>query len=129
MLNNKRICSSKRSTKTPISLPKRVGEAGCPWVLASIGTSCHSILKSFNFEVKVIKDGIYTFSKASFVESGIAVLLMSCEVSPKWMNSLCWDNPKLSNAFLMKYSTAFTSWLVTFSVSLIQSASSVEKFL
>jgi hypothetical protein len=34
-----------------------------------------SVLRSFNFDVKVIKEGIYTFSKASLVESGIAVFI------------------------------------------------------
>src|SRR6478609_1905743 len=44
------------------------------------------------------------------------------------MNSLYCSNPNLSKAALMKYSTALTSWFVVFSVSFIQSASSVEKF-
>jgi hypothetical protein len=35
-----------------------------------------SVLRSFSF-IKVIKEGIYTFSKASLVESGIAVLFIS----------------------------------------------------
>jgi hypothetical protein len=42
-----------------------IGEAGCPCVRASIGMSFHSTLKSFNLEVKVISEGMYTFSKAS----------------------------------------------------------------
>jgi hypothetical protein len=33
-----------------------------------------SVLRSFNFDVKVIKEGIYTFSKASLVESGCGVI-------------------------------------------------------
>ena len=68
ILNNKRICSSNRSTKTPISFPNRVGEAGCPCVLANIGTAAHSTLRSFSLETKPINDGKYTFSNASFVE-------------------------------------------------------------
>jgi hypothetical protein len=43
-LNNKRICSSKRSTKTPISLPKRVGEVVVR--VEPAGMSFHSTLKS-----------------------------------------------------------------------------------
>ena len=54
---------------------------------------------------------------ASLNISGWAVLLMSCEVRPKWMNSPNRSRPISFNCSLMKYSTAFTSWLVTFSMS------------
>ena len=56
----------------------------------------------------------------------MAVLFISCEVRPKWINSLYFCNPRTSNFSLIKYSTALTSWLVTFSVSLICCASAVE---
>jgi hypothetical protein len=55
-------------------------------VYVPVGMSFHSTLKSFNLEVKVIREGMYTFERL-FVERGIAVLFMS-EVNPKWMNSL-----------------------------------------
>ena len=54
---------------------------------------------------------------------------MSCEVNPKWINSLNSCNPNLSNSSLIKYSTAFTSWLVMLSMSLILWASLSLKFV
>ena len=59
------------------------------------------------------------------MDSGTAVLLMSWEVSPKWMNSLKACRPSSSNFSLSRYSTALTSWLVIFSMSLIRCASSM----
>ncbi len=58
-----------------------------------------------------------------------AVLLMSCEVRPKWMNSEYFSRPNSLKWRFRKYSTAFTSWLVTFSISFISTASASEKFL
>ena len=54
---------------------------------------------------------------------------MSCEVNPKWINSLNSCSPNLSNSSLIKYSTAFTSWLVMLSMSLILWASLSLKFV
>jgi hypothetical protein len=47
---------------------------------------------------------------------GMAVLLMSCEVSPKWIHSFNSPIPALSSCSFKKYSTAFTSWLVIDSI-------------
>jgi hypothetical protein len=58
------------------------------------------------------------------------VLLMSSLVQAKWTNSLAArSSGRASNFDLIQYSTAFTSWLVVFSISLIASASASEKDL
>ncbi len=57
----------------------------------------------------------------------MAVLLMSCDVRPKWTNSLHDWRPSASIFSLRMYSTAFTSWLVVRSISFTRSASAVEK--
>ena len=54
---------------------------------------------------------------------------MSCEVKPKWTNSREDDKPKAFILSLIKYSTALTSWLVVFSISLTAKASDSEKFV
>ena len=56
----------------------------------------------------------------------MAVLLMSCEVSPKWINSKNGSTDKPASFSLMKYSTAFTSWLVVASMAFTRSASASE---
>mmetsp|Transcript_106938 Transcript_106938/g.319765 ORF Transcript_106938/g.319765 Transcript_106938/m.319765 type:complete len:204 (+) Transcript_106938:1140-1751(+) len=109
--------------KTLNSFARFVGEAGCPWVLASIGTS-----HSGNFPLSVSRSpsrlGINPFSSASFKSRGDDVLLTSWLVSAKCTYSLKGCRPRASNCSLMKYSTALTSWLVIFSVALILPASS-----
>ena len=45
----------------------------------------------------------------SFNDKGIAVLLISCEVRPKCINSDHFPQPDWKNFSLRKYSTAFTS--------------------
>ena len=72
--------------------------------------------------------GKITLSSASFTIIGVDVLLISCDVSPKCMNSLCSERSLASNCSFIKYSTALTSWLVTASIDFILSASAVEKF-
>ena len=62
-------------------------------------------------------------SKKSLISRGIAVLLMSCDVSPKWINSENFSYPSISNFFFKKYSTAFTSWFVIVSIFFISRAS------
>jgi hypothetical protein len=52
------ICSSKRYKYSNFFTYLN---GGCPWVRASIGMFAQSVLRSFNFDVKVIKEGIYTF--------------------------------------------------------------------
>ncbi len=54
---------------------------------------------------------------------------MSWDVSPKWINSLNCESPKLSNSSFIRYSTAFTSWFVTLSICFILFAESIEKSL
>ena len=52
---------------------------------------------------------------------------MSSEVQAKWINSLIAFSSLLSATFsFRKYSTAFTSWLVVRSISLMRRASSTE---
>ena len=121
-------CASKRSTYTRISLPKRVGDAGWPCVCASIEMFFHSSALDFRFSIRSFRAGKYVFSIASLNECGIEVLLMSWDVRPKCINSLWSARPNLSNSSLMKYSTAFTSWFVMLSISLIRWASSCLKF-
>lgn len=57
----------------------------------------------------------------------MAVLLMSCEVSPKWTNSLNSASPSASIFSLRMYSMAFTSWFVVASISFTRAASAGEK--
>ena len=54
---------------------------------------------------------------------------MSSDVQAKWMNSLAASNSALpfTRSFI-QYSTAFTSWLVTASISLMRAASASAKF-
>mmetsp|Transcript_15310 Transcript_15310/g.40662 ORF Transcript_15310/g.40662 Transcript_15310/m.40662 type:complete len:361 (-) Transcript_15310:25-1107(-) len=120
-------CPSKRSMKTLISLAKFVGEAGCPWVLASIETS-HSGSLERRVDIKFSSSGRKQVSSEFLIISGFDVLLMSWLVSPKCTNSLKGWRPSASNCSLMKYSTALTSWLVTFSVALTFSACSSVRF-
>ena len=57
------------------------------------------------------------------------VLLMSSLVQAKCTNSLAaFSSGRASNFDLIQYSTAFTSWLVVFSISLMATASASEKF-
>jgi hypothetical protein len=118
---------SSRSTNTASSLPRRVGEAGCPWVRASMGTSAQASARSRRSSSTAPSAGPMDPSQASLRDRGTAVLLMSWEVSPKWMNSRNADRPSRSKASLRKYSTALTSWLVVRSISFTRRASSMEK--
>ena len=106
-----------RTQKTRISLPSRVGDAGCPCVRASIGTASHSTALAFSFSRTMLNAGRSTEKCASLSSRGVAVLLMSCEVSPKCTNSLTSDRPNWSSFSFMKYSTALTSWFVVRSIS------------
>ena len=115
--------------KTAISLLSRVGEAGWPWVLDNMGVLAWASESSDKASKTSSKCGRYTLWRDSFIDKGMAVLLISWEVKPKWMNSLYLPKSSLSNSFLIKYSTALTSWLVVFSISLISLASSSEKCL
>ena len=63
---------------------------------------------------------------AAFHNIGMAVLLISCDVNPKWIHSFI-SSSDFSNLFFKKYSTALTSCLVVFSISFICIASSSEK--
>mmetsp|Transcript_45752 Transcript_45752/g.115163 ORF Transcript_45752/g.115163 Transcript_45752/m.115163 type:complete len:243 (+) Transcript_45752:843-1571(+) len=132
-------CPRRRSQNTPISLPRRVGVAGWPCVRASRGTSCHSrAMRSSGASTLVRRQGRRMSCRAPLSMRGRAVLLTSCEVRPKWMNSFVLATCAALSAspFLLKsaaraskrpfsqYSTAFTSWLVTFSCAFTATPSS-----
>ena len=126
--SNSASCPSMRSTNTMISLPTRVGVAAWPCVLASMVTSSYSMAMARIFLSTPSRSvGRYTCSTNSLVASGIAVLLTSCDVRPKWTNSRYSDRPMPSMADFTKYSMALTSWFVTRSVALIVSASATLK--
>ena len=73
--------------------------------------------------------GSSTCSRAPLSCSAWLVLLMSSLVQAKCTNSLAArSSGRASNLDLIQYSTAFTSWLVVFSISLMASASASEKF-
>ena len=55
---------------------------------ANMGIFFHSFDKYDNFSITLMIKGIYCSCMAYFSESGTAVLLISCDVSPKWTNSL-----------------------------------------
>ncbi|MCU0561663.1 MAG: hypothetical protein MUD16_15920 [Desulfobacterales bacterium] len=99
-------------------MPRLVGDAGWPWVRASIGTGFQARAFCSRSAATTRSSGSSTSRHAAFIASGSAVLLMSWEVRPKWMYSLNGLNPSASNSSLRMYSTALTSWLVTRSTSL-----------
>ena len=103
------------------SLSRRVGDAGWPWVLASIGRSAPLVGACLEMLDELLRawDGMPR-RWPSLTDMGIDVLLISCEVRPKWINSFTPVRPRVSNFSLRKYSTAFTSWLVTDSISLMR---------
>jgi hypothetical protein len=72
--------------------------------------------------------GRYTSLIPSRRDKGTEVLLISCDVSPKWINSPIFSSALPEILSFIKYSTAFTSWFVIFSISLILRASSIENF-
>ena len=72
---------------TSTSFPNLVGLAGCPWVLASKGIFFQLFESSLSFKINLFNRGKYSSLIASLRESGIAVLLISWEVRPKWINS------------------------------------------
>ncbi len=76
-------CRSSRSTNTCISLPSRVGEAGCPCVRASMGIPSHWVASSPSRRTVCSSTGRIWVCMHSFSNSGMAVLLTSCEVRPK----------------------------------------------
>ena len=108
-------------------MPILVGDAACPWVLANIEMFFHELACFSNSFINSVSSGYSTSSSAFFIENGTAVLLISWDVNPKWINSLNSESDNSSNFSLMKYSTALTSWFVIDSISLILIASSEEK--
>ena len=87
----------------------------------------HELACFSNSFINSVSSGYRTSSSAFFIENGTAVLLISWDVNPKWINSLNSESDNSLNFSLMKYSTALTSWFVIDSISLILIASSEEK--
>ena len=69
-------------------LPRVEGEAGWPWVRANMATGFQTWALAERSATVSCRAGSMTVRQASFRERGTAVLLMSCEVRPKWINSL-----------------------------------------
>ena len=91
--------------------------------------SRYSTASALIASIRLRISGRITFSRASLSIRACDVLLMSSEVHAKWKNSFTACSSGTSATFsFRKYSTAFTSWLVVRSISLIRRASSSEKF-
>ena len=107
-----------------------VGLAVCPWVRLSMGTAAYSWAMARIFSITASSAGSITCSRAARSCSAWLVLLMSSLVQAKCTNSLAArSSGRASKRDLIQYSTALTSWLVVFSMSLIALASASEKFL
>jgi hypothetical protein len=76
------------------------------------------MLNSFNFAVKAINDSMYTF-KTFFCTWNRGIIDVLGSTQNEWTLYIVMK-PKFSRSIFDKYSTFFTSWLVTFSVSLIK---------
>ena len=115
----------RRAVTTASSLPTVVGEAGWPCVCASIGTLAHSFAIAAIFAVISSIAARSTFLPSRSM-SACDMLLMSSLVQAKWMNSPRFSSEVPFTFSLRKYSTAFTSWFVVFSMSLTRCASATE---
>ncbi|MCY1222137.1 hypothetical protein D9M72_342160 [compost metagenome] len=121
------IARARRAATLAISLPSVVGLAGWPWVRDSIGCVALSLASSTRRACTRLSAGTMTPSRAPLSIMPCEVLLMSSEVQAKWMNSLAASSSALPlTCSLSQYSTAFTSWLVTASISLMRPASASE---
>ena len=129
-----------RETILAISLPNVVGLAVWPCVRANIANEAFSCAILRSFSITACKAGSTTSSRAALIIMPWDVLLISSEVQAKWMNSATGPTSSVTvgststclgfrrassggNAkptdSLIQYSTAFTSWLVMASISLI----------
>ena len=73
-------CFAQSSSRTRVSFPRRVGDAGWPWVLASIGRSAHSSARCpQDVPMSSTSMGRYASAMASLTDMGTDVLLISCE--------------------------------------------------
>ena len=119
----------RRITTLAISLPTVVGLAVWPWVRLSMGTSAKACDISRSLSMMRSRPGRMTWSRPERSCSAWLVLLMSSLVQAKCTNSAAFSSSgRASNLLLIQYSTAFTSWLVVFSISLIAAESASEKF-
>ena len=110
------------------SLPTVVGLAVWPWVRDSIGTAANSRAIAVRVATRPSSAGSSTCSRAAFNIKAWLVLLMSSLVHAKCTNSPAARNSGWpSKRALSQYSTALTSWLVVFSMSLMACASPSEK--
>ncbi|MCY1527751.1 hypothetical protein D9M68_628280 [compost metagenome] len=126
------ICArafESRTATLAISLPTVVGLAVWPCVRESIDTSANWCAISRSLAIRPSMAGSITFSRAAWICRAWLVLLMSSLVQAKCTNSAAASSSgRASNFDLIQYSTAFTSWLVVFSMSLMASASASEKW-
>ncbi len=112
-----------------ISLPTVVGLAVWPCVRLSMGTSACRWAISRSLSTMRSSAGSTTWSRPARSCSAWLVLLMSSLVQAKCTNSAAFSSSgRASNFALIQYSTAFTSWLVVFSMSLMAWVSASEKF-
>ena len=119
----------RRTTTLASSLPTVVGLAVWPWVRLSMGTSANWWAISRSLSTMRSRPGRMTWSRPERICSAWLVLLMSSLVQAKCTNSAAFSSSgRASNLDLIQYSTAFTSWLVVFSMSLMALASASEKF-
>ncbi len=119
---------ARRATTLATSLPSVVGLAVWPWVRLSIGTSASACAMARSLSTSASSAGSSTSARALFSISAWLVLLMSSLVQAKCTNSAAADSSASpSKPALIQYSTALTSWLVVFSMSLMACASASEK--
>ena len=119
---------ARRATTLAISLPTVVGLAVWPCVRDSIGTAASVCAICVSLPISPSRPGSSTCSRAAFSISAWLVLLMSSLVQAKWMNSdAAFSSGRDSQRDFSQYSTAFTSWLVVRSMSLMACASGSAK--
>ncbi len=118
----------RRATTLATSLPTVVGLAVWPWVRLSIGVPAKVPAIFVSFSTILSTAGSSTSVRARCSISAWLVLLMSSLVQAKCTNSpAAFSSVLLSKRDFSQYSTAFTSWLVVFSMSLMAWASASQK--
>ncbi|MCY1373944.1 hypothetical protein D9M69_612460 [compost metagenome] len=121
--------AARRTTTLASSLPTVVGLAVWPWVRLSMGTAAKAWAISRSLVITASSAGSSTASRPPLSCSAWLVLLMSSLVQAKCTNSAAFSSSgRASNLDLIQYSTALTSWLVTFSMSLMAWPSASLKF-
>ncbi len=124
------LAACRRMSTLAISLPTVVGLAVWPCVRLSMGTSAKAWDISRSLRMMRSSPGSTTWSRPERSCRAWLVLLMSSLVQAKCTNSDAFSSSgRASNLALIQYSTAFTSWLVVFSISLMAAESASEKFL